>query len=146
MGVMENRIRVVFFDGRCPFCVGWVRFLLDRDGRDCLRFASLQSAWSRGFFERNGLKPPELDTLLVWDGQVLHAQSEAVVSIAEVLPGAWRMGRHLEKLPAGVRNRVYAFIAERRHDWFGQKPACWIPREEYRRKFLDLSDPVYKGS
>ncbi|NDV63111.1 DUF393 domain-containing protein [Puniceicoccales bacterium CK1056] len=143
---MESGLRIVFYDGQCPFCVGWIKFLLDRDAKDHLRFASLQSDWSSRFFERNGLDQPAMDSVLVWDGQYLHAQSEAIISIAEILPGIWHGGRFIGKLPPRIRDGAYTFIAERRHDLFGKKEKCWLPSEDYRRKFLDLSDPVYKSA
>jgi len=136
---MESDHLVVLYDGHCPFCIGWVKFLLDRDGNDRLRFASLQSSWTHQFLAKQGLVAPEPESLLVWDGTRLHRESEAMARLAEALPGIWQSGRHVERIPENLRNRAYRFVAERRHRWFGKKHECWVPKPGDRRKFLDLS-------
>ncbi len=137
---MEGDPLLVIFDGQCPFCIGWIKFLLDRDGDDRLRFAALQSQWTRNFLSRHGLPEPDLESILVWDGRRLLRESEALTRIAGELPGIWHLGRHAEMLPEGLRDKAYRFVAERRHRWFGHKQECWVPKEGDRRKFLDLSD------
>lgn len=139
-----ERLRTVFFDGCCPFCVGWVKFLLDRDGHDRLRFAALQSEWTRAFLARKGVPHPGGDSILVWNGEQLLSRSEAVLDLAEALPGVWSLGRHLSFLPLQTRDFLYDFIATRRYQWFGSQPRCWLPRKADQAKFLDLSDPIYQ--
>lgn len=137
---------VVFYDGTCPFCIGWVKFLLDRDGDDRLRFASLQSNWSKAFFREHGLGQPGLESVLVWDGRRLHSRSEAIAELGAALPGIWGLGRHLRAIPIPMRENSYRWIARNRHRWFGQRENCWLPDAGERRKFLDLDDPVYQDS
>jgi len=131
---------LVFFDAKCPFCVSWVKFLLDRDGYDRLHFASLQSEWTARFFQEHDLEPPELESVLVWDDHQLLAESQAIATLAEALPGIWQAGRHLTLLPSGLRHKAYRFVADRRHSWFGKYDSCWTPKPEDRRKFLDLTE------
>jgi predicted DCC family thiol-disulfide oxidoreductase YuxK len=140
---MEAGIRIVFFDGRCPFCVGWIKFLLDRDGANRLRFASLQSAWSARFFEERGMPHPGMGSVLVWDGEQLHKESDALIELSGVLGGIWRAGRVARHVPAGIRDGIYNFIGARRIQWFGKYDACWLPKAGERQKFLDSADPVY---
>ena len=135
---MKSGQLVVFYDGKCPFCVGWVKFLLDRDGDDRLRFAALQSDWTGAFFAERGLARPGVESVLVWDGREMKSRSEAALALAEALPGVWSLGRHLDILPDTLRNKVYGFIAERRYDWFGKYDSCWVPKAADRAKFLDL--------
>jgi predicted DCC family thiol-disulfide oxidoreductase YuxK len=130
--------RIVFYDGQCGLCIGWVRFVIDRDGNDHFRFASLQSAWSKAFFEARGLGAPDLNSVAVWNGNDLLRKSEAIAEIAAHLGGAWQLGKHLMALPESVRDGAYTYIARNRHQWFKQKRECWLPKPEYRRKFLDL--------
>lgn len=139
-GGMKAGTRIVFFDSSCPFCVGWIKFLLDRDGANRLRFASLQSGWSRRFFTDHGLRHPGMGSVLVWDGERLYRESGAVIEVLGCLGGVWQAGRWLQHIPAGIRDRLYRFIGERRTDWFGKYATCWLPREEDRAKFLDASE------
>lgn len=136
---MEPGKLIVFFDGECPLCVGWIRFLLDRDGDNRLLFSSLQSEWTRDFFRGRGWPVPDLESVLAWDGSSLHRGSDALVAIAACLPGIWNLGRHMEKLPENWRESGYRFIARRRTNWFGKRKQCWIPKEGDLAKFPGLT-------
>lgn len=133
----KNQIFIVFFDGHCPLCFNLVRFLNDRDGYDRLRFASLQSEWSKAFFAENG-PPPALDAVLLWDGQQWTKELEAVARIFSVLPGIWKSLALLRRLPKGLRAKCYRFIANRRYQWFGEYKSCRLPSAADHHKFLDL--------
>ena len=135
---------LIFFDGKCPFCIGWVKFLIDQDGRDCFRFAALQSDWTHRFFEDHGQPHPGMGSIVVWDGTNLLFQSRAISVVTDRLPGVWRFLRHITKLPGSLPDRIYDFIAIRRYRLFGRRDSYWLPEEAERRKFLDLSDPFYQ--
>lgn len=128
---------LVFYDGVCPFCIGWVRFIIDRDGADRFRFASLQSDWAQRFFEKEGFEIPKQPALLVYDGGYFHLASEAAIVIAGHLPGVWRLLRHVSKLPFAWRNRGYHWLAARRYSIAKKRESCWLPDPAYRHKFLD---------
>ena len=51
---MPNSAPLVLFDGACNFCNASVNFVLDRDVRGILRFASLQSSAGRLVILRHG--------------------------------------------------------------------------------------------
>lgn len=136
---MEGEL-IVLYDSRCPFCVGWVKFLLDRDGYDRLSFAGLDSSWVHDFLEQRGLPHPGMKSLAVWDGERLRRESDAVLRITAALPGVWSLIRHLDRLPANLRDRVYRFIADHRYRIFGRYERCWVPKASDRRKFLDLEE------
>ena len=128
---------LVFYDGQCPFCLGWVRFLLRRDRADRLRFASLQGDWAATFFRANGLDRPDADSMLAWDGRRLHQESGAALRIAAALPWPWNWGRGLGILPRGLRDGLYRWIARNRYRWFGQHEQCQLPGTGESRKILD---------
>jgi predicted DCC family thiol-disulfide oxidoreductase YuxK len=130
---------LVFYDGQCPFCLGWVRFLLRRDGADRLRFASLQGDWAATFFRARGLERPGADSMLAWDGRRLHLESGAALRIAAALPWPWSWGRSLHLLPRGLRDGLYRWIARNRYRWFGRHEQCQLPGAGEARKILDQS-------
>ena len=134
---MGSDRHIVFYDGECPFCIGWVKFLLDRDGHDRFRFAALQGDWARKFFAEHGLTHPGMDSVAVWDGEALHRTSAAVAALAEALPGIWHLGRHIRSLPESWREGAYDFVARNRYNWFGRRKACWVPGPDERAKFMD---------
>lgn len=128
---------LVFYDGECPFCVGWVKFLLDRDGDNRLRFASLQGDWARDFFRQRELEHPGMGSIVVWDGTDMYREMAAISRIGEVLPGIWRGFRFLERFPSGLRDGLYRFVAKHRYTVFGRYERCWLPQAGDRKKFLD---------
>ncbi|MFO7725615.1 MAG: DCC1-like thiol-disulfide oxidoreductase family protein [Oceanipulchritudo sp.] len=141
---MEAGRILVFYDGKCPFCLRWVARLLSLDRLDRLRFASLQSGWTRAFLEKRGLAHPGTGSILVWDNEVLRCNSEALLRIVQELPRPWRYLRHLRFLPSLLRDGLYQFIGKRRYAWYGRYDGCRVPHLADRRKFLDLDDPVYQ--
>lgn len=141
---MESDHLVILFDGECPFCVGWIKFLVDRDADDRFRFASLQSDWAARFIRAHGIDEPLPDSILVWDGKHLKTRSAAIIAIAEELPGIWHGMRHLDLFPNRFRDKIYAFIARNRHKLFGKYETCWLPKAETRWKFLDSEDTTDK--
>jgi len=134
---MKEREIWVFYDGECPFCVGWVKFLLDRDGENRLRFAALQGNWATAFFEEQGMPHPGLERIAAWDGDRLHLGTAAISAIGGALSGIWRGIRYLERLPEGMREGLYRFVARHRYRLMGRYGTCWIPKTEDRKKFLD---------
>jgi predicted DCC family thiol-disulfide oxidoreductase YuxK len=54
---------IVLYDGVCGLCNRAVQFLLKRDSRDRLQFASLQSDLCRQSAKRHGIDPKGLDTV-----------------------------------------------------------------------------------
>lgn len=126
---------VVFYDGHCPFCLGWVRFLLRRDPHDRLRFAPLTGNWAAEFFQSH--PRPDTDSLLLWQGNRLHSESEAVWRLAALLPFPWSMARFLHFLPRLFRDAAYRWIARHRYRWFGRHPQCRLPTKGESRKILE---------
>jgi predicted DCC family thiol-disulfide oxidoreductase YuxK len=125
---------VVYFDGVCNFCNGVVDFLMRRDRRGALRFASLQGETSRarGIVEAVG----GLDTIVVEDGARRLVRSDAALRLATALGGAWRLLAVLRLVPRPLRDAVYRFIARNRYRWFGTRSTCRLPTASERERFL----------
>jgi predicted DCC family thiol-disulfide oxidoreductase YuxK len=87
-----------------------------------------------------------MGSILVWDQERLHVNSEALIRIARELPRPWSWLRHLRLLPLLFRDSIYTFIGRHRYAWFGLHDTCRIPFSADERKFLDLNDPVYKDA
>lgn len=126
---------VVFFDGVCNLCNGFVNYLIDHDSQENLLFASLQST------EANQLLPAEITAtmdsvvLLAPDGKI-YRESAAVLKIAGLLGGMYRGLAVFAVLPVGVRDRLYKWVAANRYRWFGKKDVCRVPTPELAAKFV----------
>ena len=127
---------LVFYDGHCALCQFWVKFLVQRDRHDRFRFAALQSPLA----QRNGISPPEdvaPDTVIVMKDQIMLTESTAAITLLAALGGFWNLTRILLVIPCSLRDPLYRFIARHRYRWFGQTEACFLPRPEWKEKFLE---------
>lgn len=129
---------VVLFDGVCNFCNASVNFIIDRNPKDDLRFAPLQSEAARSLLKDVGVAIPEGDPdsiLLVQNGKV-YSHSGAALRIAAHLTFPWFLGVFGLLTPWFLRDLVYKFIAKNRYKWFGKSEACRVPTPEFRARFL----------
>lgn len=126
---------ILFFDGVCGLCNGLVDWLLPRDGRAVLKYATLQGATAKE------LLPPEmvtdLNTVVLWHRGRVLTRSDAILSCLSELGGLWRIVGMLKIVPRPLRDGAYNFIARRRYLWFGQRHTCRMPLPGERLRFLD---------
>ena len=127
---------IIFFDGECNLCDGAVRFLLDRDADGVFRFASLQSGFATRFFAEHGWDSAGLDSIVVYEDEEFLVHSDAVIRIAEKLPGIWRAGAWLRVLPKPQRDALYRLVAQHRYRIFGRRNACRVPTPAEAARFL----------
>ncbi len=125
---------VVFYDGDCGLCHGFVRFVLARDSRGAFKFAQLQSATFRARVTRD---VPDTVVVATAGGQVL-VRSAAVFHVLERLGGTWAVGARLGAVvPAPLRDAVYDGVAAVRHRLFARPAeACPVMPRELRARFL----------
>jgi len=123
---------LVFFDGTCGLCDGFVQFVLRHDGAGRFRFAPLQGevdaqALQTVYVLADGDSPSER----------LLERSNAVLFVLSQLPAPWRWGAALFRVfPRALRDGAYGFVARHRYRVFGRTDACRLPRPEERARFL----------
>lgn len=131
----DDRV-LIAFDGECLMCSRSIRFLARRDVGDRLRFTPLQSEAGQALRKSLGEEPP--DSMLVRKGERVLVRSEAVLAVLGGLGLPWRMLAALGLLvPRAWRDRLYDFIAARRHRWFGKGDACALPSEALRQRLVE---------
>ncbi len=132
---MKQHDTILFFDGVCGLCNGLVDWLLPRDRRERLKYATLQGATARN------LLPPaytkDLDTVVLWRRGVILTRSDAVLACLTELGGLWSLLGLLRVLPRFLRDSAYMFVARNRYKWFGRKVSCRMPLPGERLRFLD---------
>lgn len=135
---------IVLFDGVCGLCNSLVQFLLKRDNRNRLRFASLQSDFAAKVLGRHGIDPKDLDTVHVVmnyeqpDEQVLN-RSDAVLKAGYELGGVWKtLATTARIIPRVFRDIAYRFVARNRYHVFGKYETCMLPQPDQRQRFLDM--------
>jgi predicted DCC family thiol-disulfide oxidoreductase YuxK len=135
---------IILYDGICGLCNRLVQFLLKRDKRGRLRFASLQSDFAAKVLRRHGIDPTDLDTLHVVENyeqsneRVLQ-RSNAILRAARELGGFWAISASVARvLPRFLRDAVYRLVAQNRYRVFGKYDTCLLPEPNQRSRFLDL--------
>ena len=126
---------IVFFDGVCNLCNHFLDWLIRRDGKGQLKFASLQGKTAAQFLGPLNEDSRQWSIVFLEEGKTYH-KSTAVLRILIKLGGIWRMAKIFLWLPVVVRDKIYDFIAKRRYRWFGQKSTCRLPTLEERSRFL----------
>ncbi|MCA6073821.1 thiol-disulfide oxidoreductase DCC family protein [Fulvivirga sedimenti] len=135
----DSASHIIFFDGVCNLCNGFVNFIIDRDTKGLFKFSSLQSDSARELLapypEIITGENPESVVLLTGDGRVL-SESDAVLEIAGLMGGAWPTLKVFKVFPRGFRNAVYRWVARNRYRWFGKRDVCRLPTPELKERFI----------
>ena len=127
-GVGVQRRPMLVYDADCGFCTASARFTtrwVDRRNRFDVR------AWQELDLAALGLTPQQCDAaaqFVLADGTI-RAGHRAIASAVTHGAPAWRPFGHLLLTPwiGRVAARVYAWIAEHRHELPGGTPACARP-------------------
>lgn len=126
---------IIFFDGECLLCNGFVDLILSIDTAAIFALASLQ-----GLTAQN-LLPPRSDKAEDWsmyylENGTLYSQSDAVLAVMARLGGLWSVLSWGRIIPRPIRNRLYRLIARNRYRWFGRRDTCRMPDPQVQARFL----------
>ncbi len=127
---------VVFYDGQCGVCHGFVRFLAHRDNQGSLRFSPLQgdtAKKARGVTRGRGSEPVDGN---LRDSQGVHARSTASLRALRHLGGFWTLTGLFLWIPRSLRDGVYNVVARNRYRLFGKADVREIPDPAHRSQFL----------
>jgi len=136
---------ILFFDGVCALCNGFIDFVMTRDGRGRFRIAALQgeTAVAMRAMEAQPPGPPPaagdsdpLRSFLLWDRGRWFRKSDAALRVIAGLGGVWRIAGLWLWIPRVLRDTVYDFVARNRYRWFGKREACRMPTPSERERFL----------
>ncbi|TAE35145.1 MAG: thiol-disulfide oxidoreductase DCC family protein [Sphingobacteriales bacterium] len=128
--------KVIFFDGVCNLCSGFVQFIIKLDKKKQFSFAALQSKYAQDALQSHNLNSDELQSVIFIINNKVYTKSDAAIEIAKQLGGLWFLVRCLKVFPLRFRNLVYDFIGKNRYKWFGKKESCMVPSEELKSRFL----------
>lgn len=136
---MPRRHTLIFYDGHCGLCHGFVRFAVSRDeagGR--FRFAPLQGTTLGQVLGDDQIAGLADSIVVVDEDSTVSQESDAVLAIARELGSGWGVvGRVLSVVPRSLRDAVYRVVARIRHRLF-RRPAdrCPVVPEALRGRFL----------
>jgi len=134
---------LIFYDGVCGLCNGFVRFFLRRDPRGRIFFAPLQGETARAFLAPRGFDPSDLDTIYVvsdWQSpqERVLSRSRAVLHALAQLGAGWPFLAGVGAVfPRSLTDAVYGLVARRRYRTFGRLESCPVPPPHWRQRFLE---------
>ncbi len=127
---------VLLFDGVCNLCNDSVNFIIDRDRKEKICFASLQSEFGQEVLHKFGLPKSDFSTAVLVIGDHYYTKSTAALHIFKNLGFPWSILFIFVLVPAFVRNGEYSIVAPNRYRWFGKQEMCRAPTPELRKRFL----------
>jgi hypothetical protein len=129
-----NSEPILFFDGVCNLCNGFIDWLVRRDKHARIKIASLQGNTAQRVIPELSAS---LDTIILVDGAEIMIKSDAVLKSLAMLPGIWPTVSKIGFLfPKGFRDGVYKLTARNRYRLFGKKDSCRLPTASERGHFL----------
>lgn len=128
---------IVFFDGDCGVCNFWVKWILERDKKDQFMFASLQSDFGQKFLAERGLNTKVFNTMYLWKpGRYYLEKSKAVLKIASLLGGVYKLSVFGKIIPSFLSDKIYDTVSKNRMKLANQK--CYLPTPHQRAKFIQV--------
>ena len=122
--------KIVFFDGICVLCNRAVDFLLKKDHKKRLKFASLQSTVATAFLHQLLNHPLNEDTIIFYDAGRVYTKSTAVLKIAGYLALPYSTFAIFLVIPRQFRDWIYDIVAGNRTKWFGKREQCRVADQE----------------
>ena len=126
---------IVFFDGVCGMCNGFVDRVIRADTQGIFRFAALQGQTAKELLPTLPEDAGEWSMVYV-DDRGIHDQSDASLEVYRRLGGLWKILSLAQIIPQAIRTPVYRVIARNRYRWFGRRDTCRIPSESEKERFL----------
>lgn len=128
---------ILLFDGVCNLCHHFVQFILKRDPKGHIRFASLQSELGQQLLQKYNVPQDQLDTVILIENDQVYSHSDVAVRVVTYLSGFWPIFRIFRFIPRFFRDPIYNWIAANRYRWFGKQDQCLMPQPEWKDRFLD---------
>jgi predicted DCC family thiol-disulfide oxidoreductase YuxK len=126
---------IVYFDGICAVCNGFIDFLISKDFNHSLQYAALQGETAKGNLKKELYN--NIDSLIFQTDKKIYTRSNAALMALSSIGGFWKFVIWLKLIPRFIRDPIYNIIAKNRYSWFEKRDVCRIPTESEKGKILD---------
>jgi predicted DCC family thiol-disulfide oxidoreductase YuxK len=127
-------MKVIFFDGYCGLCNGFIDFIIKVDKRGQFKFSPLQSEYAKA--NLSDCDVTDLKSVVVLIDGKIYRKAEGVFKALSSLGGVWKMSALIGSLHSGILNAGYDLVAENRYRIFGKRETCRLPNPEERSRFI----------
>jgi predicted DCC family thiol-disulfide oxidoreductase YuxK len=133
MSQIPSGKQVIFFDGVCNLCNGFVDFLVRRDQEGHFLYAPLQGETAKKLLGSDR----ELRSVVLWSQGEIREKSDAALAVLQQLGFPWPLARVFWCVPGFLRDIVYDLVASNRYSLFGKRNSCRLPSPAEKALFLD---------
>jgi predicted DCC family thiol-disulfide oxidoreductase YuxK len=131
-----NQPCILLFDGACNLCNKSVQFVIKRDKKARVKFASLQSEVGKQIMLQFNIPTEYIDSIVLIEFGKVYYKSSAALRLCKKMDGLWPLMYIFMIVPKFLRNTVYDYIARNRIKWFGKTDTCWVMTPELKNRFL----------
>lgn len=128
---------LVLYDGVCHLCTSSVVFVVKRDSKKKIKFASLQSPLGQRLLKSLSLSQADFKTFVFVTSDGHYTKSTGVLKVVRLLDRFWPIFYILIVIPKPLRDLIYDWVAKSRYRLFGKSDRCFVPHENIKSRFLD---------
>ena len=129
--------KIIFYDGFCNLCDGFVKAVINLDKNNIFLFAPLEGNHAKNLLKDIHLDLRKHDSVIFYDNKEISFKSKAVIEILLSLKGFFYLFWFAKLIPSFLSNIAYDIVAKNRYVWFGKQAKCIVPDKKIRSKFLD---------
>ena len=126
-------MKIIFYDGTCGLCHGFVQFILKHDTEKVYHLSPLEGTTAKAH-----LPTSKIDSIALIDTTINESalfRSDAILAIFQELPLPWKLLCICKWLPKILRDYLYQLVARNRLFIAGKKE-CQIPSTSDKKRFL----------
>ena len=129
--------KIIFYDGHCNLCNGFVNAIIKLDKKNIFLFAPLNGNHAKNLLKKNNIKNTTVDSVVLFNNNSISYKSKAVIEILISLGGIYRVLVITKIIPRAILDWLYDIVAKNRYSWFGKQDRCMVPDKKIISKFLD---------
>ena len=129
--------KIIFYDGHCNLCNGFVNAIIKLDKKNIFLFAPLNGNHAKNLLKKNKIKNTTIDSVVLFNNNNISYKSKAVIEILISLGGIYRVLVMTKIIPRAILDWLYDIVAKNRYSWFGKQDRCMVPDKKIISKFLD---------
>ncbi|MCU0416724.1 MAG: DCC1-like thiol-disulfide oxidoreductase family protein [Cytophagaceae bacterium] len=131
-----NKDPLIIFDGVCHLCQSSVQWVLKNEKKPIIYFTAFQSAYLLQNNTPFSTKQSIDSIVFIEDGKI-YRKYKAVHKISKYLKGYHVILYYLGFIvPTFIGDFFYSKVAENRYQWWGKSATCWMPKPEWKHRFL----------
>ena len=134
---MKQNKKIIFYDGICNMCNGFVNTVIKLDKRNQLFFSPLNGKNAKNLLKAQGGKIKNIDSVIFYNNKKISIKSEAVIDIIKSLGSFYIIISIIKIIPSFILDGIYDLVAKNRYSWFGKKSSCPMPDKKIVSQFIE---------